>query len=221
MFFFTSNIKKDGKYKKTNSLDFIRDVFNIADLSDEHKLVLKYLYLLKNRQNLTIQKYRDLTGQINLNILNDLQYRNWISYVKTVNGIEIKVHQLVYDLIENDWRPHATSCREFLDHITKNLKITDQYATEMRANWRHKKHIEQAVNRKAATSVVQVLSLLDYTDANDVDYVVDFFYFELIDFPIFNVADIYVTVSAFALAFLIMFYYKEDEFEEIFHSRNR
>lgn len=53
------------------------------------------------------------------------------------------------------------------------------------------------------------------------NYVVDFFYFELIDFPIFNVADIYVTVSAFVLAFLIMFYYKEDELEEIFHSRKR
>ena len=53
------------------------------------------------------------------------------------------------------------------------------------------------------------------------NYVVDFFYFELIDFPIFNVADIYVTVSAFALAFLIMFYYKEEELEEVFHSRKR
>ena len=30
------------------------------------------------------------------------------------------------------------------------------------------------------------------------NYVVDFFYFKLIDFPIFNVADIYVTVSTFA-----------------------
>lgn len=53
------------------------------------------------------------------------------------------------------------------------------------------------------------------------NYVVDFFYFELIDFPIFNVADIYVTVSAFALAFLIMFCYKEEELEEVFHSRKR
>lgn len=47
-------------------------------------------------------------------------------------------------------------------------------------------------------------------------YVVDFFYFNLIDFPIFNVADIYVTVSAFLLAALICFYYKEEDFEEIF-----
>ena len=31
------------------------------------------------------------------------------------------------------------------------------------------------------------------------NYVVDFFYFKLIDFPVFNVADIYVTVAAFAM----------------------
>ena len=49
------------------------------------------------------------------------------------------------------------------------------------------------------------------------NYVVDFFYFKLIDFPIFNVADIYVTVSTIVLAILICFYYKEEDFERILH----
>ena len=48
-------------------------------------------------------------------------------------------------------------------------------------------------------------------------YVVDFFYFKLIDFPIFNVADIYVTVAAFLLVILILVYYKEEDLERIFH----
>ena len=42
-------------------------------------------------------------------------------------------------------------------------------------------------------------------------YVVDFLYFSLIDFPVFNVADIYVCVSCFLLLFLLLFYYKEDD----------
>ena len=49
-------------------------------------------------------------------------------------------------------------------------------------------------------------------------YVVDFFYFKLIDFPIFNVADIYVTVTMVLLMGLILFYYKEEDLE--FLSRN-
>ena len=46
-------------------------------------------------------------------------------------------------------------------------------------------------------------------------YVRDFIYFSLINFPIFNVADIYVTCSAIALALLLIFYYKDNEFEFI------
>ncbi|MCR5229943.1 MAG: signal peptidase II [Solobacterium sp.] len=42
-------------------------------------------------------------------------------------------------------------------------------------------------------------------------FVVDFLYFELIDFPIFNVADIYVTVGCILLILLLLFYYKDEE----------
>ena len=49
------------------------------------------------------------------------------------------------------------------------------------------------------------------------NYVVDFFYFKLINFPIFNVADIYVTVAAFLLIVLVLFYYKEEDLERVFH----
>ncbi len=45
------------------------------------------------------------------------------------------------------------------------------------------------------------------------DYVVDFIYFVLINFPIFNVADIYVTVATFVFVILFIFYYKESDFD--------
>lgn len=44
-------------------------------------------------------------------------------------------------------------------------------------------------------------------------YVVDFLYFSLIDFPIFNVADIYVTTSTALLFILLCFYYKDKDLE--------
>lgn len=43
-------------------------------------------------------------------------------------------------------------------------------------------------------------------------YVVDFFYFSLIDFPIFNVADCYVVVGVGLALLLLLFYYREDDF---------
>ncbi len=51
-------------------------------------------------------------------------------------------------------------------------------------------------------------------------YVTDFLYFELIDFPIFNVADCYVVIAAFAAAFYIMFYYNDEDLE-IFRIKKR
>ncbi|MBR4778119.1 MAG: signal peptidase II [Lachnospiraceae bacterium] len=44
-------------------------------------------------------------------------------------------------------------------------------------------------------------------------FVTDFLYFELIDFPVFNVADCYITFSMFLFAFLLIFKYKEADLE--------
>ena len=52
-------------------------------------------------------------------------------------------------------------------------------------------------------------------------YVVDFIYFKPIDFPVFNIADIYVTVSAGLMVLLFFFYYKEEELEAIIPGKKR
>ena len=44
------------------------------------------------------------------------------------------------------------------------------------------------------------------------DYVVDFIYIVLIDFPIFNVADMYVTFSAALLVIQVLFVYGDNDF---------
>ncbi len=44
-------------------------------------------------------------------------------------------------------------------------------------------------------------------------YVRDFIYFNLIDFPIFNVADCYITCCMIWLVIMILFCYKEEDFE--------
>ena len=54
-------------------------------------------------------------------------------------------------------------------------------------------------------------ALGNFIDRLRFGYVVDFFYFELIDFPIFNVADCYIVVALFVFSFLLLFYYKDEE----------
>lgn len=64
---------------------------------------------------------------------------------------------------------------------------------------------------------VKVLAVLILSGAvgNMIDrivygYVIDFFYFSLINFPVFNVADCYITISCVILLILAFYYTEED-----------
>ena len=50
---------------------------------------------------------------------------------------------------------------------------------------------------RACAVLITAGALGNFIDRVRLNYVVDFFYFKLIDFPIFNVADIFVTAAAF------------------------
>ncbi|MCR5254379.1 MAG: signal peptidase II [Acetatifactor sp.] len=53
------------------------------------------------------------------------------------------------------------------------------------------------------------------------DYVVDFLYFKLIDYPIFNVADCYIVVATIVLFVLFIFVFKEKDFEFLNFKQNK
>jgi len=49
-------------------------------------------------------------------------------------------------------------------------------------------------------------------------FVIDFLFFELINFPVFNIADSYMVIACFLFLFLVLFYYKEEELDFIFNA---
>ena len=61
-------------------------------------------------------------------------------------------------------------------------------------------------------------NLIDRVSRN---YVVDFIYFVPIDFPKFNVADIYITVGVVVLAFLLFFRCSDEDMEVLLSFRMR
>ncbi len=56
----------------------------------------------------------------------------------------------------------------------------------------------------------------NFIDRVSQKYVVDFIYFSPIDFPVFNVADIYVTCGCIIMVFLFLFYYKDEDFSFLY-----
>jgi signal peptidase II len=59
----------------------------------------------------------------------------------------------------------------------------------------------------------------NFIDRIRYQYVIDFLYFKLINFPVFNVADCYVTVGFILLILVVLFKYKEEDFEDIFKTK--
>lgn len=64
---------------------------------------------------------------------------------------------------------------------------------------------------KLCVTMITAGAIGNMIDRTSQGYVVDFLYFKLIDFPIFNVADIYVTTATALLMVLLLFYYKEED----------
>ncbi len=62
-------------------------------------------------------------------------------------------------------------------------------------------------------------ALGNFIDRVRFHYVVDFFYFKLINFPIFNVADIYVVAGA--ILFVVSFLFRSSVYEELFPSKKK
>lgn len=53
----------------------------------------------------------------------------------------------------------------------------------------------------------------NFIDRLRFQYVIDFLYFKLIDFPVFNIADCYVTIGFIFMLILLLFKYKDEDIE--------
>ena len=124
-------VTKNGKLIRTNSLVYIRALFNIAELNEKYKTTLKYLYLLRYHRCLTLAEYQLYTGEVSYDIINDLHFRNWISIDPLSH--EITAHQLVYDLIEKDYYPTYSSVPGLTRYIDNCFELIKDNASL--TNW--------------------------------------------------------------------------------------
>ena len=72
-------------------------------------------------------------------------------------------------------------------------------------------HNKKYIPLNISLVVLMAGAIGNFIDRTYLGYVVDFLYFKLINFPVFNVADIYVTCSAIVLVILVLFVYKDED----------
>ena len=86
--------------------------------------------------------------------------------------------------------------------------------------------IRMPLNRRYLPLYIVCTMLVSGAVGNFIDrvrfgYVRDFIYFKIINFPVFNVADCYVTISVAMFIILILFVYKDNEFEFLSFNKNK
>ena len=161
-------ITANGKPIRTNSLVYIRAAFNIANLSNEYVTALRYLYMLRHHESLTFTEYKRITGEKKLDVLNQLIFLNWVSVEKyededenesIVQVEEIRVHQLVYDLIAKDFMPTYENVPGIVSYIDSQFHCVSEFTCEHSG--------KDTVNFEEISSFVYALQL--YTQIVDKD----------------------------------------------------
>ncbi len=89
--------------------------------------------------------------------------------------------------------------------------------------WEIKRLFKNPKYRPFVLTLLLVLSgaIGNFIDRISLQYVVDFFYFKLIDFAIFNMADSYITIAVILFILLVLFYYKEEDLDYMIPSFKR
>lgn len=97
------------------------------------------------------------------------------------------------------------------------------FKIDLRINFYIENNIEKLSSKVKSLKILQIIFLVMFSGAigNLIDririgYVIDFIYFKLIDFPVFNIADIFVTLSMIALIILCLFRIDEDDIYDLF-----
>lgn len=131
-----------------------------------------------------------------------------VKYLKGQEDIELIPGVLCFHYLENTGAAFGVfqDKRIFLLILTSLIILAVCYVL-----WRLPQE-KKYVYLKILCFTVAAGGIGNLIDRLRLDHVVDFIYFSLIDFPVFNVADIYVTVSMVLLFLLVLFYYKEEDF---------
>lgn len=74
---------------------------------------------------------------------------------------------------------------------------------------------------RVATIFIAAGSIGNLIDRIRLGYVIDFLEFKFIDFPVFNVADIYVTVTMILVFIFICFVYKDEDLEKLISNKQK
>ena len=111
-------VNKDEDVKKDNSLNILRAIYHISDLTEGQKQVLRNIFMLRF-MNITKENYIKYTFSGSLEDLNTLIEIGLVQY----DRLFCKLHPLIEELVGFELNPNMDNCKGV--HTTLKLKISN------------------------------------------------------------------------------------------------
>lgn len=204
-----TGIEDDMKLEKKNykSIALIFIITSVLILIDQY---VKYIA----DTNLKLYEYNPVIGDIF-----GIEYcRNegiaWGMFQGKVNFITILTSIITVVMI---W--FIFHIELYINHLKE--KISSDTEEKNTANTDIYKRIKTIKILEYTVSVIIAGAIGNLIDRISRKYVIDFFYIKIINFPIFNIADIYVTLAMVLLFVLVLIKIKEEDINALFKSKNK
>lgn len=109
------NIKKDSKTVTIPEKGLIEILFDISDLTDREKSVMRYMSIMPTT-GIEVRLFEELTGHSRSEILS-LKKANWIMLDE--EKLTIRLHPLICETVlsSNDTKPSAENCAEIINRV--------------------------------------------------------------------------------------------------------
>ena len=120
-------VQKDGRIIKRTIPEIIRALYNIAELNDDHKQVLRNMYLLRfiNLDRTTYSRFTNVEA-VGMDALNDMLELGWVRH-NGYGDFQFTLHPLVEELVRNDLHPNHANCQGIYTTISNRIRYCCEF----------------------------------------------------------------------------------------------
>lgn len=118
-------LRRNSEIHRETPNDFLRYMFNLENITENHRMVLRNMYCLNKHKHLSKEKYRLYTYEENLTYLNDMIFFGWVDYDKNTDKLSIQA--VLYDLIRTDMEPNRDNVPGIYRYVKEQIEKLNSY----------------------------------------------------------------------------------------------
>jgi len=144
--------RKDDNMTKTTVKQHLKAIFDLSDLKEAEKLVLRSLSLFGNTQ---IQKklFCQWCKATNETVLKTLSDRGWLIYDEQTE--KISLHQIILDLVYEELKPNSQNCPDIMEAMITLINPAGKSRMEQENERRLLKLVEKRIQKDGDERLVR------------------------------------------------------------------